>query len=164
MAKYNNYADPGLGGDGVNRIAILDPNATMTDPISGISTMRTVLSIAGTTPDPELDVANPYAVREWCINTAVVDPATDSILANSEDGKLYRWDLSTNTFSQVLTLTPGVGEAYTPTIIGPDGAVFAINNATIFSVGAFPSPVANGDSYSVNEDGTLIVPKSGVLR
>ena len=26
MTKYNNYADPGLGGDGVNKIAILDPH------------------------------------------------------------------------------------------------------------------------------------------
>src|SRR5204862_4036214 len=77
----------------------------------------------------------PQAVREWCINAAAVDPQTDSVLANSEDGKLYRWDLSTNTFTQTITLTPGVGEAYTPTLIGGDGTVYAINNATLFAVG-----------------------------
>ena len=33
MTKYNNYAGIG-GGDGVNKLAILDPNATQTDPIS----------------------------------------------------------------------------------------------------------------------------------
>ncbi len=66
----------------------------------------------------------------------MVDPATKSVLANSEDGKLYRWDLTTNTFTQVVTLTAGVGEAYTPTWIGPDGKVYAINNATLFAVGA----------------------------
>jgi len=34
-----------------------------------------------------------------------------------------------------MTLTPGLGEAYTPTIIGGDGAVYAINNGTLFAVG-----------------------------
>ncbi len=34
MTKYNNYAGAG-SGNGENEIAILDPNATMTDPISG---------------------------------------------------------------------------------------------------------------------------------
>jgi WD40 repeat protein len=74
-------------------------------------------------------------VKEWCINSAAVDPATDSVLAGSEDGKLYRWDLATNTFSQSMVLTSGLGEAYTPTLIGPDGTVYAINNATLFAVG-----------------------------
>jgi hypothetical protein len=36
-----------------------------------------------------------------------------------------------------LTLAPPTGEAYTPTVIGPDGAVYAINNAQLFSCGAF---------------------------
>ena len=132
MTKYNNYVSG--GGDGVNKIAILDPNATMIDPITGATVMLEVLTIAGATQDSEYP-NYPLAVREWCINTAVVDPATKSILANSEDGKLYRWDLTTNTFSQVVTLTPGIGEAYTPTLIGADGAVYAINNGTLFSVG-----------------------------
>ena len=57
-----------------------------------------------------------------------------SILANSEDGKLYRWDLTTNTFTAGVTLTPGIGEAYTPTVIGADGTVYAINDAVLFSV------------------------------
>ncbi len=143
MTKYNNYAGanyPGTpNGDGVNKIAILDPNATMTDPISGATVMLEVLTIAGVTPD-----GSPPAVREWCINTAAVDPATKSILANSEDGKLYRWDLTTNTFSQVITLTVGIGEAYTPTLIGADGAVYAINNATLFSVGYSNSDLNSG--------------------
>ena len=163
MAKYNNYADPGLGGDGVNRIAVLDPNDAVADPVSGTLAMRPVRSIAGATPDPSLAAAHPFAVREWCINTAAVDPATDSILANSEDGKLYRWDLKTDTFSQVVTLTAGVGEAYTPTLIGPDGAVFAINNATLFAVGSYPIPSAVDDAYSLAEDAPLAVAAPGVL-
>jgi hypothetical protein len=116
--------------------------------------MNPVLSILGQTPDPNNDQKYPGAVKEWCINTAAVDPATDSILAGSEDGKLYRWNLTTNTFTQVVTLTTGVGEAYTPTLIGPDGLVYAINNATLFAVGdsapaslkltGFPSPASDG--------------------
>ena len=138
MTKYNNYAS--LGGDGVNRLAILDPNDVEIDPRTGQTVMKEVMSIAGITPDAEFLANHPNAVREWCINTAVVDPFTDSILANSEDGRLYRWDLGTNTFTQRVVLTPGIGEAYTPTIIGQDGKVYAINNATLFAVGAFATP------------------------
>ena len=58
-----------------------------------------------------------------------------SVMVNSEDGKLYRWDLSTNTLSEMITLSPGIGEAYTPTIIGPDGTVYAINAAILNAVG-----------------------------
>jgi uncharacterized protein (TIGR03382 family) len=140
MSKYNNYA--GIGGDGVNKIAILDPSATMIDPITGATVMKEIMTIAGVTPDEDqVDNGFPNAVREWCINTAVVDPATHSILANSEDGKLYRWDLWTNSFTQVITLTDGIGEAYTPTLIGPDGAVYAINDAKLFSV--VPEPAGS---------------------
>jgi hypothetical protein len=74
-------------------------------------------------------------VLEWCINSAAVDPATKSILANNEDGKLYRWDLVTNTLSQAVVLTEGLGEAYTATVIGVDGQVYATNDAIPFAVG-----------------------------
>src|SRR5205085_7849422 len=123
----NNYKG---AGDGNNKVAILDPNDVQLDPISGINTMKVVLSISGPTPDPTLP-----AVKEWCINTAAVDPATKSILVNNEDGKLYRWDLTTNTLSETATLTSGIGEAYTPTLIGVDGTVYAINNAILFAIG-----------------------------
>jgi hypothetical protein len=127
MTKYNNYA--GNGGDGVNKIAIVDPNDTQLDPI------------AGPTPAPDwLDPQHPNAVREWCINTAVVDPATKSILVNNEDGTLYRWDLATNALTQHIVFNNGIGEAYTPTIVGPDGAVYAINNAVLYNVGLVPEP------------------------
>jgi hypothetical protein len=135
LTKYNNYADPGIGGDGVNKVAILDPNATETDPVTGASVMNEVITIAGVTPDTEFLSYAPHAVREWCINTAAVDPAGKCAIVNSEDGKVYRWDFTTNSFTQVVTLTPGVGEAYTPSLIGPDGKVYVINNATIFAVG-----------------------------
>jgi hypothetical protein len=140
MTKYNNYA--GEGGDGVNKLAILDPSRTEIDPVTGATVMAEVLTVAGPTPDPEFTSKDSNAVREWCINSAVVDPATDSILANSEDGNLYRWNLATNTLSEKITLTGGVGEAYTPTLIGADGTVYAINDATLYAVGAAPEPAA----------------------
>jgi hypothetical protein len=134
MTKYNNYAE--TGGDGVNRLAILDPNDAETDPITSAVVMKEILTIAGPTPDPNnRNAQHPNAVREWCINTAAVDPFTKSVLANNEDGKLYRWDLASNTLTQPVTLTAGIGEAYTPTLIGVDGTVYAINNATLFAIG-----------------------------
>jgi hypothetical protein len=144
MAKYNNYA--GQGGDGVNKLAILDPNATMSDPVTGTTVMNVVLSIAGPTPDPDFISTHPNAVREWCINSAAVDPATDSVLAGSEDGKLYRWNLATNTFTEQVTLTTGIGEAYTPTLIGPDGTVYAINNGTLFATGGASASLVGSDT------------------
>ena len=128
MSKYNNYVD--WGGDGLNKLAILDPNATETDPVTGVTVMNEVLTIAGPTPE-----GAPPGVKEWCINSAVVDPATRSVLAGSEDGSLYRWDLTSNKLSQTMVLTSGLGEAYTPTVIGVDGTVYAINNAILFAVG-----------------------------
>ncbi len=136
MTKYNNYA--ALGGDGLNRIAILDPNDSQVDARTGATVMKEVITMLGQTPDAEYVNVFPGAVREWCINNAAVDPLSHSVLANSEDGKLYRWDLATNTFSESIVLTPGVGEAYTPTVIGADGKVYAINNATLFAIGAGP--------------------------
>jgi hypothetical protein len=138
MSKYNNYA--GAGGDGVNKLAILDPNDTQTDPRTGATVMKEVLTIAGPTPDPEYISTHPNAVREWCINAAAVDPLDGIVLANSEDGHLYRWDLATNSFTQVIDLTSGIGEAYTPTLIGPGGTVYAINDAVLYAVNAVPEP------------------------
>ncbi|UGQ46287.1 hypothetical protein [Massilia endophytica] len=130
MTKYNNYGRSG-SGDSKNRIAILDPSDPQTDAISGKPVMREVLTILGPTPDPRF----PGGVVEWCINTAAVDPFTKSVLVNSEDGYLYRWDLATNTLSERIRLTSGLGESYTPTAIGADGKVYAINNAIAFAIG-----------------------------
>jgi hypothetical protein len=134
LTKYNNYAGVGSAphtGDGHNKVAILDPNATMVDPITGATVMKEVITVLGVTPDPNWA----GGVTEWCINSAVVDPIGKCALVNNEDGKLYRWDFTTNSLTQTITLTAGLGEAYTPTLIGPDGIVYAINNAILFAVG-----------------------------
>ena len=134
LTKYNNYAGINTG-DGHNRIAILDPNASANDPvIPTTQVMKAVISKLGVTPDPNFPNF-PGAVREWCINTAAVDPLTKSVIVNSEDGKLYRWDLTTNQLSETITLSGGIGEAYTPTVIGSDGSVYGINDAVLSAIG-----------------------------
>lgn len=127
--KYNNYGRTGTG-DSLNRVAVLDPSTSQADFISGKPVMQEVLTILAPTPDP----AFPGGFIEWCINTAAVDPFTKSILINSEDGYLYRWSLETNTLSERIRLTSGLGESYTPTAVGPDGQVYAINNGILFAL------------------------------
>jgi hypothetical protein len=127
--KYNNYRGVG-SGDGLNRLAVLDPRGTQADPIvAGVTVMREVLTILGPTQD-----GNTTGRREWCINTMASDPMRNSILANNEDGRMYRWDLSTNTLAQSIQLTNGIGQAYTPTLVGADGTVFAIADATLYAI------------------------------
>ncbi|HTF89782.1 MAG TPA: hypothetical protein VK843_15320 [Planctomycetota bacterium] len=134
LTKYNNYA--GIGGDGVNKIAVLDPHTSQIDPITGATIMKEILLKISPTPDPPNQTpSTPNAVREWCLNSGAVDVATNSALVNNSDGKLYRWHFPTNSLSQVKTLTAGVLEAYTPTAIGADGTVYAINDAILFAVG-----------------------------
>ena len=127
--KYNNYGGVGTG-DGLNRMAVLDPNDAQAEAISSVAVMREVLTILGPTPES----VGATAVKEWCVNTVAVDPLGSAVLVNSEDGYLYRWDLRSNSFTQRIQLTGGIGEAYTPTAIGADGAVYAVNTAVLFSI------------------------------
>jgi hypothetical protein len=69
------------------------------------------------------------------VNSAVAGPVDDSVIANNEDGLLYRWDLARNTLAEQIRLNRPRAEAYTPTIVGPDGTVYAINNATLYAIG-----------------------------
>ncbi len=128
LTKYNDYSDPGITGSGQNKVALLDPNASQVNPIEGnVHSMKEVISVVGVTPDN-----GQAGVREWCINTAAIDEANRCAVINSEDGHVYRWSFTTNTLSKGLQLSPATGEAYTPTAIGPDGAVYAINNARLY--------------------------------
>ena len=134
LTKYNNYAGAGTG-DGVNKVAILDPGASFQDPysVTSVQVMKEVITKVG--PTAEAIPAFPNAVREWCINSAAIDTITKSAIINSEDGVVYRWDFTTNTFTESVRLTAGRGEAYTPTAIGTDGTAYAINDAILFAVG-----------------------------
>ncbi len=130
MTKYNNYI--GIGsGDGQNKIAILDPNATEADPVLPAVT---VMNEVQTQLAP---LANPSegGLYEWCINSSAVDTKNAAVFAGSEDGHMYRWDLATNTLNQALKLNPPRPEPYTPSEVGPDGTIYSINNATLYAIG-----------------------------
>jgi Bacterial Ig-like domain (group 3) len=139
FSKYNNYAFE--DGDGVNRIALLDPNATQIDPhatADNLVEMREVLTVTGPTPDANsLGTEFPYAVREWCINTAAVNPATHSIYLPSEDGHIYSWNLATNSLTQGVQLNEGIGQPYVPTVVGPNGVIYTLNGGTFFALGGY---------------------------
>jgi hypothetical protein len=131
VTKYNNYVGIGTG-NGANQVAVLDPNASQQDEYSSVpvNVMEEVITVTGVTPN-----GAPPSVREWCINTIAVDPITMAAIINSEDGTIYRWDFTSNSLLQRLVLTPGRSEAYTPTLIGPDGTAYAINDKILFAVG-----------------------------
>jgi hypothetical protein len=161
FAKYNNYAFS--DGDGVNRIALLDPNTTQLDPhlsAAGLVEMREVFTIIGPTPDQDnLSATFPHAVREWCINTAAVNPATNSIFVPNENGRVHRWNLATNSLSQAANIGPGIGQPYVPTIIGPDGQVYTMNGGTLFAIGNLDGVRVTLDS-SMPDTRTVVVGES----
>ncbi len=144
LTKYNNYANG--GGNGQNELAILDPNnLTENDPINpGTTVMYEVLTVLGPTPNSGLE-----GVREWCINSAAIDSMNKCAVVNSEDGHIYRWDFTLKTLTATVDLNAPTGEAYTCTLIGPDGAVYAINNAELYCVQAVVMNTAGAASRSL---------------
>ena len=47
----------------------------------------------------------------------------------------YRWNLDTNKFTSIV-LNSARGEAYTPTLIGPEGTVYEINDSYLYALGS----------------------------
>jgi hypothetical protein len=132
VSKYNNYLGIGPHGDGRNKVAVLDPRSSQQDPYANVQVMKAVQTILSPVHPPRTPAGARY---EWCINSAAVDLADDSVIVNSEAGILYRWDLARNTLAAKIRLNAPRSEAYTPTVIGPDGTVYAINNSTLYAIG-----------------------------
>ena len=77
VSKYNNYLGVGPHGDGHNEVAVLDPRASQKDPYASVQIMKAVKTILSPVQVP----GEPAGARyEWCINSAVVDPADDSVI------------------------------------------------------------------------------------
>ena len=115
-------------------VAIVDPTASSTDPYTGISVMNPVFTVLGVTPDPRFTGQYPNAVHEWCINSAAVDVLGKSVVVNSEDGSVYKLDLTSRSLTSHIAVTDGIGEPYTPTIIAEDGTIFAVSKAMIYAI------------------------------
>lgn len=171
LTKYNNYADYGAYGDGQNKVAILDPNASETytiqygdnnpggvmvgDDTSGTTTgasyttMNEVMTLLGVTTNTAEHLEG---FREWCVNTVAVDVPDKSAIVNSEDGNTYRWDFTTNAITDTVDLEPPTGEAYTPTLASNDGIAICVNNATVFALwdGVKPSSMTLSSGASIN--------------
>jgi len=148
FCKYNDYAIQ--DGSGVNRVAILDPNDTQLDPHAtalNLVEMREVLTLIGPTPD-DAGPSFPLAVQEFCINAPAINPATNSVFFDSEDGRIYRWNLAANTIDQAVTLSPGIGQPYVPIVIGPDGTVYTLNGGNFFALGTKPGVSVSVSSSS----------------
>ena len=57
---------------------------------------------------------------------------------DSEDGRLYRWNLATNSLDQAVALNQGLGQPYVPSVMGPDGTVYTLNGGNFFALGNVP--------------------------
>lgn len=130
MTKYNNYFGFG-NGNGHNEIAVISPDESQKDRFSNLSVMKEVMTKTNPTQVP----GEPSGVvYEWCINSAAVDAAGHAVIANAEDGHTYRWDLAADKLTDVSLNAPTF-EAYTPTVVGADGTIFAINDAKLYALG-----------------------------
>ncbi len=131
MTKYNNYAGVG-SGDGIEPDRRPRPERHADRPDLGHPDHAEVLTILG--PDPR-----GRARRRPRSGSGASTPRR-STRRRSRCSSTARTAISTagtssaTRFSQRIQLTSGIGEAYTPTAVGADGTVYAVNNAVLFSV------------------------------
>ena len=90
VSKYDNYIF-GRAGKRSQRSCRAGSGVSQKDPLLQGQDHEVQTSILS----PDQSPGRPPARYEWCMNSAVVDTADDSVFVNSEDGILYRWDLAT---------------------------------------------------------------------
>src|SRR5580698_10422484 len=154
VSSYNDYVGQ-VDGQGVNKVALLDPTATETDShasSNGLSVMREILDATGPTPDAANQNSTfPSAVLPWLGNAFAVNAATKTVILPSSDGNLYRWNVSTNSLSQFLNLGTAGGQQNVPTVIGPDGSTYTISGSTLASVQSLSGVGVNVTSSNPDE-------------
>ena len=96
LTKYNNYAGVGTG-NGQNKLAILDPNATEVDPVTGATVMNEVLTILGPTEARQMACASGASIRR---------PSTRPINARSSTAKTATSTAGTSQPTRSLRLFP----------------------------------------------------------
>lgn len=160
FTKYNNYYIPGhpTSGDGANAIAVIDPLDSELDLTHDDGTqpiMKKIRYKVGPTPDWDYPSV-PTAVREWCINYGAVDVAAQDVIVNCADGFFYKWHLPTNTLTNAIELTDGIGQPYTMTTIGVDGTVYGIQWGKLFAMGQTPQMSIGDATLSEGTGGSTI--------
>lgn len=70
---------------------------------------------------------------EWCVNGVAVDQ-NGVVYANAEDGNVYAINQG-GTLKRRLFLKNALRSAYTPTVLGSDGKIYAQQNGELFVVG-----------------------------
>ncbi len=121
--------------------SIVDPHDNQPGRFSSATVMRELLTVLGPIAAPY----HPGGRKEWCINTATVDPLTRSVLMNSEDGSLYRWHLPSNTLAE-RTAAPGARRALLPVAAPPSARRWLAHSLsypidTLRSIGSRPGPL-----------------------
>ena len=122
--------------------------------------------------DPPVAVTDHYSTDE----DRTLNIAGPGVLANDSnvDGDTLTAVLVNGPTHGTLTLNPDGSFSYTPSANyhGTDGFTYSANDGTINStpvtatinvVAVNDAPVANADSYTMNEDGVLSIPAPGVL-
>ena len=75
---------------------------------------------------------------------------------DSEDGHIYRWNLANNSLDQSVVISPGIGQPYVPTVIGPDGTLYTLNGGIFFAVGTKPGVAVTLTSSSPDVRNTIV--------